>query len=61
MSEKLRRDINTADRPVFERRIFIQLPNENEHKDHAIGEVSQSLQFLILYLLFFFMKRIETY
>ena len=37
MSEKLRRDISTADRPVFERRIFIQLPNENEHKDHAIG------------------------
>ena len=61
MSEKLRRDISTVDRPKFERRIFIQLPNENEHKDHAIGEVSKSLQFLILYFLFFFMKLIETY
>ena len=43
MSEKLKRDISDVGPPVFERRIYIQLPNENEHKDHAIGEVSPSV------------------
>ena len=43
MSEKLKRDISNADPPVFECRIYIQLPNEDEHKDHAIREVSPSV------------------
>jgi hypothetical protein len=39
MSLKLKSDIARGDKPVYERRIYIQLPKEDQHKDHAIGEV----------------------
>lgn len=36
---KLKSDIAKGDKPAYERRIYIQLPKEDQHKDHAIGEV----------------------
>ncbi|CAB4019209.1 Calcium-responsive transcription factor, partial [Paramuricea clavata] len=44
MSMKLKSDIAKGDKPAYERRIYIQLPKEDQHKDHAIGEVSGILQ-----------------
>ena len=41
MSEKLKQQIAYGEKPRFERRIYIQLPNENEHKENVTGEVSQ--------------------
>jgi len=39
MSERLRTDVKNGQRPHFERRIYISLPMEKDHKDHVIGEV----------------------
>lgn len=39
MSEKLKRDISNVNRPAFEHRNEFAFANEDEHKDHAIGEV----------------------
>jgi hypothetical protein len=36
---KLKSDIAKGDKPAYEQRIYIQLPKEDQHKDHAIGEV----------------------
>jgi hypothetical protein len=40
MSETLKKGIADKDKPLFERRIYIHLPKENEHEEHATGEVS---------------------
>ena len=39
MSKKLKTDITSGQKPQVERRIYIQLPKEDEHKDHITGEV----------------------
>ena len=39
MSDRLRGDIKNGMWPQFERRIYINLPKEKDHKDHVIGEV----------------------
>ena len=39
MSDRLRGDIKNGMWPHFERRIYINLPFERDHKDHVIGEV----------------------
>ena len=41
MSEKLKKQIAYGEKPRFERRIYIQLPNENEHKEHVTGKVNE--------------------
>ena len=40
LSEKLKHRIADKDMPLFERRIYIHLPKENEHEQHATGEVT---------------------
>ena len=52
MSSKLRNDIKNGERPKFDRRIYITLPKEKDHKEHVIGEVcylSKSLIFLVFF------------
>ena len=39
MSDRLRDDIKNGTWLQFERRIYINLPMEKDHKDHVIGEV----------------------
>ena len=39
MSKKLKTDINSGKKPQVERRIYVHLPKEDDHKDHIIGEV----------------------
>ncbi|XP_044168961.1 uncharacterized protein LOC122953196 [Acropora millepora] len=39
MSDRLRTDVKNGQRPQFERRIYISLPLEEDHKDHVLGEV----------------------
>ncbi|XP_027047695.1 uncharacterized protein LOC113675335 [Pocillopora damicornis] len=39
MSKKLKTDTNSGQKPPYERRIYIYLPKEDEHKDHITGEV----------------------
>ena len=41
-SSKLRADLQSpcADSIEFEKRIYINLPDPDEHSDHAMGEVS---------------------
>ncbi|CAH3046602.1 unnamed protein product [Porites lobata] len=44
MSKKLKTDITSGQKPQVERRIYIQLPKEDEHKDHITGEIGGILQ-----------------
>ncbi|XP_044184525.1 uncharacterized protein LOC122964756 [Acropora millepora] len=44
MSDRLRTDVKNGQRPQFERRIYISLPLEEDHKDHVLGEVGGMLQ-----------------
>ncbi|XP_068733264.1 calcium-responsive transcription factor-like [Montipora capricornis] len=44
MSKKLKTDIISGKKPQVERRIYVHLPKEDDHKDHIIGEVGGILQ-----------------
>ncbi|CAH3122176.1 unnamed protein product [Porites lobata] len=44
MSKKQKTDITSRQKPQVERRIYIQLPKEDEHKDHITGEIGGILQ-----------------
>ena len=44
ISAKLKNDISRGDKPEYERRIYIHLPKEDQHKKHVIGEVCLQLQ-----------------
>ncbi|CAH3106141.1 unnamed protein product, partial [Porites lobata] len=44
MSKKLKTDITSGQKPQVERIIYIQLPKEDEHKDHITGEIGGILQ-----------------
>ncbi|CAH3181744.1 unnamed protein product [Porites lobata] len=44
MSKKLKTDITSGQKPQVERRIYIQLPKEDEHKDRIPGEIGGILQ-----------------
>ncbi|CAH3189586.1 unnamed protein product [Porites lobata] len=44
MSKKLKTDITSGQKPQVERRIYIQLPKGDEHKDHITGEIGGILQ-----------------
>ena len=45
---KLRNDIENGERPKFDRRIYITLPKEKDHKEHVIGEICYLSKSLIL-------------
>lgn len=51
MSENLKQQIAKGERPSVERRIYIRLPEESEHKEHVIGEVRA---FYILFTIILF-------
>ena len=53
MSSKLRNDIENGERPKFDRRIYITLPKEKDHKEHVIGEVCYISKSLILFVSLF--------
>lgn len=42
MSDRLRTDVKNGQRPQFERRIYIGLPLEEDHKDYVLGERGKS-------------------